>query len=82
MTTYTGTSRIIVSDTHQSSTTRSDMIIDAHCYMLMRMVYLKTLALLLLLLLCELFLLAPPSVLAEGMRMRCASCTSTIASER
>lgn len=49
------------------------MIIDTHCYMLMHMVYLKTLALLLL---CELFLLG------EGMRMRCASCTSTLASAR
>ena len=55
------------------------MIIDAHCYMLMHIVYLKTLALLLLL--CELLLLAP-SVLGEGMRMSCASCTSTLASAR
>ena len=56
------------------------MIINAHCYMLMRMIYLKTLALLLLLL-CELLLLAP-SVLGEGMRIRCASCTSTLASAK
>lgn len=68
-----------------SNVTRTDMIIDmltAALHAHVCVVYLKTLALL-----WELLLLASPPpppvlVLVEGMRMRCASCTSTLASER